>query len=276
MKEKRQGEIRYSVAEEIRKKRSGQDQTDPMLKMITANVEKDPSNDAGVICIGRGAYKEYLRGVNEGWLGPLEAPLKITEAEKPVADQEEKPMATDIKADETKTLEEVTADTDTAELGRVSSSTPEESPKEPKIDKSKQEPVPNPYISQEDYDSIPTPRELAAIESFAPLVYIPHPHILGFTNTPIRSYRYFTQRKLSDRLGRLAAGVALNSIRPFDKSRDLNAGLEEESEWPASWREKSEQKNSDWTQNIVVDDRISSRMRVYEIPADNETNVNSS
>ncbi|KAG5359327.1 Mitochondrial import inner membrane translocase subunit TIM54 [Yarrowia sp. E02] len=41
-------------------------------KEITAKLEFNP--ESGVICVGRGAYKEYLAGLHEGWLGPLEDP----------------------------------------------------------------------------------------------------------------------------------------------------------------------------------------------------------
>lgn len=36
----------------------------------------DPDVSGGVICIGRGAYREYIAGVHEGILGPLEAPIE--------------------------------------------------------------------------------------------------------------------------------------------------------------------------------------------------------
>ena len=36
--------------------------------------ELNPMEAGGVICIGRGAYKEYMTVVDEGLLGPLEVP----------------------------------------------------------------------------------------------------------------------------------------------------------------------------------------------------------
>lgn len=83
--ESRQGEIRAKVAENIRNKRrrmhnlptseeEEENAKDDLDKQIERGIERD--NTGGVICIGRGAYKEYLNGLQEGWLGPLEAPVE--------------------------------------------------------------------------------------------------------------------------------------------------------------------------------------------------------
>lgn len=89
--ETRQGEIRAKVAEEIRNKRrakkglptSDADENkfkDEVDLQIERGITRDPTG--GVICIGRGAFKEYINGLQEGWLGPLEPPKEILEAEK--------------------------------------------------------------------------------------------------------------------------------------------------------------------------------------------------
>ncbi|ANB11458.1 Tim54p [Sugiyamaella lignohabitans] len=84
--ESRQGEIRALVAEEIRNQRRSDaglpttgEQNDDLDDMIASKVYRD--NTGGVICVGRGAYKEYMNGLHEGWLGPLEAPVEeVSEA----------------------------------------------------------------------------------------------------------------------------------------------------------------------------------------------------
>lgn len=81
--ESRQGEIRHMVAEEIRNKRrvaqglppsesDPETKKDALDKQIEQNLDRDQTG--GIIIIGRGAYKEFLNGVQEGWLGPLENP----------------------------------------------------------------------------------------------------------------------------------------------------------------------------------------------------------
>jgi import inner membrane translocase subunit TIM54 len=88
--ESRQGEIRNLVAEEIRNKRrkslglptseaDPETRKDALDRQIEQNLNRDKTG--GIIIIGRGAYKEYLNGVQEGWLGPLEDPNPATVVE---------------------------------------------------------------------------------------------------------------------------------------------------------------------------------------------------
>ncbi|KAK9475258.1 Tim54p [Dipodascopsis tothii] len=286
----RQGEIRNAVAEAIRKQRAGVDDRDPMLQTVTAHLEKRAPEDEGVVCIGRGAYKEYLQGVNEGWLGPLEAPpapieevaVETVEAAapaEPVASETVVAAAAaaaepaELVAPAVETVDDVAKAAATsgpgmlntaALLGGKSEVQPAEAaPEEPKK-KEEKPPVPKPYIAPGDYAAAATPTELARVQALPPVVYVPHPHILGVVHTPVRTYRYFTQRRLADRVGHIAAGVALDEVRPFDAASDVAAGLDEEAEWSSSWVEKSRENNSEWVQDLVVDERIAQRLRVYE------------
>lgn len=103
MTENRQGEIRYMVAEEIRNKRrkslgqptselDPENRKDALDRQIEQNLNRDQAG--GVIIVGRGAYKEYMNGIQEGWLGPLEDPNpKEPEAvEKPLEPISDKPV----------------------------------------------------------------------------------------------------------------------------------------------------------------------------------------
>ncbi|KAK9386992.1 mitochondrial import inner membrane translocase subunit Tim54 [Lipomyces mesembrius] len=269
---KRQGDIRHQVAEQIRKERRGEgDSRDELMKAVTDGLKYD--TEGGVICVGRGAYKEYLHGLNEGWLGPLEMPAS-PQLEKRV---DEVHGLLESGDDVTQTAVEASK---AAEAGVVTSQVADANKSiegddgEEKIDK--KPPVPKPYISQGDYGSAPTPPELARIISFQPIVYIPHPHILGFLNTPIRTYRFFTKRELADRCGRLTASVALSQSRPFIPRIDLAQGMEEENEWPKKWKETALEKGSEWMQDFVVDDRIAERLRVYQLPPIEDENKQTS
>ncbi|KAK9377777.1 mitochondrial import inner membrane translocase subunit Tim54 [Lipomyces chichibuensis] len=259
---KRQGDIRHQVAEQIRKERRGEgDSRDELMRAVTDGLKYD--TEGGVICVGRGAYKEYLHGLNEGWLGPLEMPAS-PQLEKPVDEVRGLLQSGD---DVTQTAVEASKAADagvvTSQVAEANKSIEEDDGEEKKDTKPA---VPKPYISQADYGSAPTPPELAQITSFQPIVYIPLPHILGFLNTPIRTYRFFTKRELADRCGRLAASVALSQSRPFIPRIDLAQGMEEENEWPKKWKETALEKGSEWMQDFVVDDRIAERLRVYQLP----------
>ncbi|KAK9382326.1 mitochondrial import inner membrane translocase subunit Tim54 [Kockiozyma suomiensis] len=282
VKEQRQGDIRYEVAEAIRRQRRGDDDRTPEQKALSSVITRD--TDGGAICIGRGAYKEYLHGVHEGWLGPLEPPASL----EPVATTPQPPStepAADVKDSFVESadivINEANASSAAAESGVVTAQTPpgaNESEKpvseeEQKIkdeeQKKKDETAkksPKAYISTEDYATAPTPAEFSKIDHLEPIMYIPHPHILGFRHTPIRTYRYFTKRNLADKVGAVTAAVVLNNFRQFIPRIDVEAGKHEEDEWPVKWKQTGIEKGSEWMQDVVVDERVVDKLRVYELP----------
>lgn len=86
---RQQGDIRAAVAERVRRKRRAQekdvaDKDAPAAELPTEEDRIDAWRQAhgvplydgvrGDIVIGRHAWKEYTRGMHEGWLGPLTAP----------------------------------------------------------------------------------------------------------------------------------------------------------------------------------------------------------
>lgn len=84
---RQQGDIRAVVAEEIRKRRrraEGEDEVIDEKDLATTeeHIEKwrrehgiaEYDGVRGDIVIGRNTWKEYVRGLHEGWLGPLRTP----------------------------------------------------------------------------------------------------------------------------------------------------------------------------------------------------------
>ncbi|KAK9449055.1 mitochondrial import inner membrane translocase subunit Tim54 [Limtongia smithiae] len=261
VEETKQGQIRSAVAERVRDERRGvRDHRPEYIREMTKGLTFD--NAGGAVCVGRGAYKEYLHGLNEGWLGPLEAPVEAVKEEPTlgVGIVESSDAAVQLANDATKAAETGTS-TDATPPGTETAQMDGAAAEEKKVETV----VKPPYITTTDYDKAPTPPGLLTA-SFEPIMYVPHPHILGFMNTPLRLYRYFHQHELADRVGRVAAAVALNNSRPFVLTRDSEAGLEEEAEWPPKWVETGREKGSEWVQELVVDDRIADRLRVYELP----------
>ncbi|KAK7204298.1 mitochondrial import inner membrane translocase subunit Tim54 [Myxozyma melibiosi] len=270
VKEYRQGDIRYSVAEEIRKQRRGDDDRNEYEKKAAANLTRDPSG--GAICIGRGAYKEYLHGVHEGWLGPLEPPA-LPEPELPTKPENVAQDQTSAAAADARDAFVENAATAVSEADASSSAPPTppsetESEEERKKKEEEAKKPPKPYISTADYASASTPPEFAKLDHLGPVMYVPHPHILGFRHTPIRTYRFFTRRDLADSVGRATAAVALNNTRPFVSRIDVDAGKHEEDEWPTKWKQTGLERGSEWMQDVVVDERVVEKLRVYEVPAE--------
>lgn len=243
---------RKNEAEEILVKR--QDLYKPTdvlgLYRITSSVEphrddeSDLLNAGGVICIGRGAYKEYMAGVHEGLLGPLEKPKELIEEEEKIKQEKEKEKE-----------------------GEDASQNNNE-------DDDELEPVPKPYISQEsyanaelapelDFSSVIKNKKNVPVLFEQPCYVFDVPNVLGFLNTPKKIYRYFTKRYLADDFGFRTTTIVYNKTRPFEY-KDSMMAKEEELDWPKKWVQMGKEKNSEWVQELVLDERITSRMRVFD------------
>ncbi|KAG5440601.1 hypothetical protein PCK2_000311 [Pneumocystis canis] len=66
-----EGDLRHRIAEEIRRYRRGESHLNPEMLKVMVNV--CPGRNDSAIIIGRQTLKEYLSGIHDGWLGPLES-----------------------------------------------------------------------------------------------------------------------------------------------------------------------------------------------------------
>ncbi len=89
---RREGDVRAGLAERIRKvrKKRGEKSAEPieegMQELLEATRQRagvsEWSGHGGRYCIvGRHTWKEYVRGLHEGWLGPLDIPPSLEEVE---------------------------------------------------------------------------------------------------------------------------------------------------------------------------------------------------
>ncbi|CEP63333.1 Tim22-complex subunit TIM54 LALA0_S07e07734g [Lachancea lanzarotensis] len=225
----------------------------------------DPSMAGGVICIGRGAYKEYIDGVHEGILGPLEPPLKEeaakieTEIQKSAQEKSEEPLTEPTPVEET--VEE--------KQGAPASADGEETPEAPK-------PVPQRYIYPNEYSDANFPSELSTskvireLESQTPAIYLqpilvlPMPNLSGFLNIPERIYRFYRTRYVADSFCKATTSCVLQKVRPFSSSIDLNLAVAEEADWPKKWVEQGKEKGSEWVSELKGDDRVLNLLNVFE------------
>ena len=275
---KKEGELRAKLAERIRKsrRRAGEPST-VEEEIVVEDVVADARTRIGVyeepgpkgdLIIGRHTWKEYIRGLHEGWLGPLDPPPQPAPEVSSFASPE---GAEVTKPDDVPATEEATS-TDTPE-------NKDEKPAEPTG------PTPA-YISTADYSSQHLPRTIP--ESFEDSVPIAFPYILGFLNTPIRIYRFLNRRHLADDIGREVAGLVLaSSDRPYQEGSSFTSDsgvneasqkseqesiLEHEQEdWHKVVRRRAESdKEQEWTDMIVLDPRIASRMRRANLSVEEE------
>ncbi|KAH8808332.1 putative mitochondrial import inner membrane translocase subunit tim54 [Xylogone sp. PMI_703] len=270
-----EGDVRAELAAKIRTLRTPPEergnQEDSIKQARRKAGIKDFEGPAGDIVIGRHTWKEYIRGLHEGWLGPLTEPEQ-TPQELPFQETDKD------KGNESQT-----------ETSPKDGETPPE-PAPPAEDKNKKPPKPAPFISTAEYSSASLPNNIPS--EFDPSTPISFPHILGFLNTPRRLYRFLNRRVLADSIGRETAAIILASYRPYHSIADSSSSfdsnspqkegvnqeaeqqmalVEEEKEWHKSTRlRKDGEPERTWLEPIVLDPRISSRMRRFELSPEDE------
>lgn len=277
----------------------------------------DGTAHGGVICIGRGAYKEYLHGLHEGLLGPLEKPLdhddlsESTKTEDKSSDSSnlqaaEKPNTEDVVVaptvqalDEivkpaesldttigttTEVTSETTETTETAESTEAiagdtntsASTEPENSSSEGENDEDEEKPlpIPKPFIDPSEYSTAPYAPELPTSGPIKgangvtavfqqPILVIPVYHLLGFLQMPWRIWRFYNTRERADEYGRAACAVVENMRSRFVVD-DVDWAKDEEEDWPKKWVKNSQEKGSEWTQELVFDERVLEKLWVYD------------
>ncbi|KAJ5496132.1 Mitochondrial import inner membrane translocase subunit tim54 [Penicillium diatomitis] len=274
---RREGEVRATTAESIRKlrRKAGEPSSvveEPTVESAVSDMRErmgitDESGPKGDLVIGRHTWKEYVRGLHEGWLGPLDPP-RAPVVEKPIVESLED------------TLKDTAGGDKPSDDGSTSTEQNSEEGEKKEEKRSKFAGPAPAYISPADYPEAHLPPSFP--QSFDSSVPIEFPHILGFLNTPIRLYRYLNQRHLAENIGREVAALVLASdARPYsnysssltdDSLPDSVGGIAEqqtileleEKEWHKSVHKPDEhnpEKEREWTENMVLDQRIASRMQ---------------
>lgn len=285
---RRMGELRFLVAEAVRAQRRGD--PDGPIEEVRKRVGIERVGGAGgVVVVGRHAWKEYLAGVQEGWLGPLEAAAEAAAATPgPTAEG---------PAD---AAENTAGDSHGGEKGKGEEGVKKEG--EEKVE-GKKKGVPQPLLRADEFARANLPRDMP--EMLEPAGVIGFPFILGFLNTPVRMYRFVTRRRMADQVCREAAAAALGCYRPFiaaaaepagtmAEPQEMQDGLgaveagkagqsgqsgqpgeidalrDEEADWPGRVWKEERYRGGEWTERLAVDPRIQSRLRRFFIPSDQE------
>lgn len=233
---RREGEVRAGLAERIRKLRQKKgEQTTQQLEdweILLDDIRgrmgvKAVDGVAGDIVIGRHTWKEYVRGLHEGWLGPMDPTISAAEAEPPAIEATiVSETATNPPSQPPNTSDDplalASADDDASPTAAPSDNSPESPPdaekkaEEEANEQKKKKRQPAPYIATSEYSSASLSPNCPEI--LGPSDPIPFPHLLGFFNFPIRIHRYLHKRRLADTIGRQTAAAALAVYRPYDGS----------------------------------------------------------
>lgn len=233
----------------------------------------DPAMAGGVICIGRGAYKEYIAGLNEGILGPLEAPNETPTKSEGELQQDTEATHSDLKP----TSEPADAEDQSQVSGtNDSESTPNPKTEDDSENTEKPKLLPKPYIFPDNYKDASIPAELSSLATVRevdskipalfhqPIVVLPMFNLVGFLNIPERIYRFYRRRYLADMYCRAAASCVLQKVRKFDHNSDLDLAKDEEEDWPKKWVQQGKEKESPWVQELKGDYRVSAMLNVFE------------
>jgi mitochondrial import inner membrane translocase subunit TIM54 len=294
---RKEGDVRAELAEKIRNsrlppgQRTEEDTVEERRQKAGIQEFDGPRGD---IVIGRHTWKEYVRGLHEGWLGPLTEPPKSAE-EKPADETNPEEPEAPIE-----TLPGITIHSTPKEASEISP--PVDTPSKPD-EKPKKPPQPAPFISTSSYSTAPTPPELPA--EFDPSTPISFPHILGFLNTPKRLYRFLNRRVLADSIGRETAAIILSASRPYHSTSEplpessftsdggeaspqseetvttqvaeqQTALIAEEKEWHKSTRKRVDgEPERTWIEPVILDPRIAARMRRFELSPEDEARARS-
>lgn len=299
---RKEGDVRYGTAEQIRRLRRkkgerGPSQAEPEMDgaMLVDQIRDQrfihpEPGVRGDLVLGRHTWKEYIRGLHEGWLGPIDEPADpVPEITSPSS----------LSLDDDKL--EVTDD--------ESPQVPEEKPEETKKEEEKKKKISPPpaYLATSAYSTSPLSPHIPSI--LEPSEPIHQQHLLGFLKTPQRIWNFLNKRKLADDVGRQTAAIVLAQYRPyihqesfassstdsdleavpiatraqendavetvqtaeaFEQSSLLN---EEERYWHKSAR-KPRKDGAEiervWANEFVFDPRIAVRMRKFELDPEEE------
>lgn len=212
---------------------------------------RDDLNDespGGIVCVGRGAYKEYLQGLHEGLLGPLErvnVPEALEKGQETTPESPESP--------------------ESLEPAPTSLESPES---EDKLVS------PPPFINPSDYPSASLAPEFDYSTTVKgsngmpvlfeqPIFVVSIPNPLGFANTFKKMYNFFTRRYLAEELGEKTLHIVDNKSRNF-QYKDQFLAKQEEVEWPKKWVKKGKEKNSEWVQELIIDERVTSKLKIID------------
>lgn len=307
---RREGEVRAGLAEKIRKLRRRNGETsaveppgsseDELLEQArTSGGIKDWDGVQGDLILGRHTWKEYVRGLHEGWLGPLDpsagnpadsltsTAVEFSDPLPQATSSPENPPSSDpsTSSPDSTTLAQNTASPHTSPQPSDPAPSPKKNPS-----------ATPPYILPPDYASATIPPSTPP--SLTPTLVLPLPHLLGFLSTPTRLYRFLTRRHLADATGASVAALVLaTESRPYTSTTNLSSTendvpspssssniskprprweqedvlRDEEAEWhKIAWTddkdaEKERPRERVWREDMIIDDRIGERMRVFEL-----------
>lgn len=308
---RKEGDVRHKTAERIRKHRQRQgegtqvEEEEDALTIEAIRLKNGSQPYSGVggdLVIGRHTWKEYIRGLHEGYLGPADSPKEpesetpneamkqttgvaaVTTATELLSDSQPKTNPSDPTQSVDHPGSEAASMTEDKQSGETEQKSEEAEKPKPKRRFPQSPILPENYATATLSASTP--------EIIGPSMPVRMPHLLGIRNTPIRIYRFLTRRRLADDIGRQVATAILASHRPYGtvsaEDEDSAAGgsaevpeqrevlrFEEKDWWKTVRQPRQEHEESVFIEPMAFDERILSRMRAFQLIAEDEDRAKS-
>ncbi|KAL9104106.1 MAG: hypothetical protein Q9163_000908 [Psora crenata] len=250
---RREGEVRAGLAQKIRKLRNRKGEASSVQDGKEEDVEeairavrqtmgcREWEGVEGDLVLGRHTWKEYVRGLHEGWLGPMDPSGRLIS-------QDVDGSSVDPSLLSTSSIDSLTGQQDTQLSSAAQTlespegvAVPETDPSglsgDVQVPKSESKPSPKPsptppYITSSDYPSCPTAPTMPSVLS--PSIALPLPHILGFLNTPKRMYRFLNRRHLANDTGSCVAALVLAThSRPYHHTTEFATAIDPDEASPS-------------------------------------------
>lgn len=227
----------------------------PEIKVRSDDEIEGSARDAGgIICIGRGAYKEYINGVHEGLLGPVYEPENVKAAKAKVIEERRKAEKPDSELSEKQRKRR-------------------DKQREIQEKEDREKPAP-PYILPDQYKESDIARELGIGSNprdekgqyyffLEPILVLRLYTVSGFTKLPERIRRFYTKRRQQVDYGDRVNGLVEKKYRQFSTG-DADWEAAEEGDWPGPWVKRGREKKSEWCREFKVDSRVAELLAVYE------------
>ncbi|XBW37649.1 hypothetical protein QEN19_003230 [Hanseniaspora menglaensis] len=212
-------------------------------------LQEDQTKIGGVLCIGRGAYKEYLSGIQEGLLGPVDqTEYSINDKLK----KEEKWRESQRKLNPDKPVDELSMP-DFIKKNYIGD----------KLNETENFEYPPKELVDSNFKDLKT-----GILNFCrqPILLIAQPALYGVINWPPRIHNFFNQRYIVEEYCRQALAIIKQDVSGFKNNDDLaSVGAEvEEINWPKKWVKRGVESGSEWVQPISIDERLVSDLKRFE------------
>ncbi|EPY53531.1 TIM22 inner membrane protein import complex subunit Tim54 [Schizosaccharomyces cryophilus OY26] len=247
---KGEGNLLEQIARSIWKKRNGISDVPEAEKFLKSFLKESEEPSVNLL-FGRHALKEFLYGIKYAFSDEYHEKA-VNEMKKEQEPPKENPETTEIP----QSNPQETNGSESSETSEQKSASPAE--------------------------DISLSRNLTVNEDVPPglidlVALFPLPHLLGFTNTPKRIYRFFKRRYLAEELGEITKNVVLNlETVPFPKTDGPMLLQDEEADWPKQYTAREHADGHIWTAPFMENTeerRFFQNLRIYKTGDDYEDNL---